>query len=110
MKYAQRITIDHKTATIIDRYLTIEPRNAAECLSEDETYTFTATFANGIEIDIKCCGVQYREDEDCNTAWCEAVMFDNGRECGNVIGEDTILGEWQFEYNGDDYTVAVATD
>lgn len=37
----------------------------------------TAIFGNGIEMDIKLCGVQY-EDGGFNKPWTEAVLFKNG--------------------------------
>ena len=110
MRYEKTITINKAAADMINRYLTIEPTCADECLGEDETIIYTAVFDNGFEVDIKCCGVQYREDEDCNTAWCEAVLFKNGNEICCVYGEDDFLGEWELEYGNDEYVVIVEVD
>lgn len=107
MRYEKTITINKMTADMITRYLTVEPTCADECLGEDETIIYTAVFDNGIEVDVKCCGVQYREDEECNTAWCEAVMFYGHSEVCCSDPEDTFFGEWELEYDNDDYIVVV---
>ena len=107
MFYENTIVINKAEADMINRYLTVEPKCAADCLGEDETIIHTAVFDNGIEVDIKCCGVQYCEDEDTNTAWCEGVLFNNGCERCCMDGEDDFFGDWQFEYEGDEYTVFV---
>lgn len=109
MRYEKTIAISKAAADMIISYLTVEPKCADECLSENETIVYTAVFDNGIEVDIKCCGVQYHE-EDTNTAWCEAVMFENGHEVYCEYGEDDFFGEWEFEYNNDEYVVIVKTD
>ena len=76
-------------------------------LGEDIAIVKTATFDNGVEMDIKCCGVQYNEDDESNTAWTEAVLFKNGSELCFTEPSDEYLGEWILEYNGDEYVVFV---
>lgn len=110
MRYEKTITINKNIANVINHYLNDEPKCASDCLSEDETIVFTAEFDNHIEVDIKCCGVQYHEDEATNTAWCEGVLFDNGCERCCEYGEDIFFGEWQFEYNDNEYIVNVTTN
>lgn len=110
MRYEKTITISKAAADMITRYLTVEPTCAKDCLGEDETIIYTAVFDNGIEVDIKCCGVQYHEDEETNTAWCEAVMFDGHSEICCEYGEDDFFGEWELEYNDDEYIVTVEVD
>ena len=108
MTFEKMITISEDMSRTIRRYLQIEPENEAECLGEDETITYTAAFENGFEMDIKCCGVQYREGET-NTAWSEAVLFHNGTECCCESGEDAFLGDWQIDYGGNSYVVHVVS-
>lgn len=110
MRYEKTIVVGKGEADMITRYLTVEPSCAEECLGEDETITYTARFDNGVEVDVKCCGVRYREDEECNTAWCEAVLFDGRVEACCDYGEDDFFGEWQLEYGGDDYIVLVEAE
>ena len=110
MRYEKTITINKAAADMIIRYLTIEPTCAEDCLGEDETIVYTAVFDNGIEVDVKCCGVQYGEDEETNVAWCDAVMFKNGYEVGCSEVEDDFFGEWEFEYDGNEYVVMVEID
>ena len=109
MRYKQNIYVKKAQAELIKRYLFEEPTCEKDCLSEDETIIYTAVFDNGIEVDIKCCGVQYHEGE-CNTAWCEAVMFYNGCEVCYTDVEDDFFDEWLFEYNDDEYIVNVIVE
>lgn len=107
MRYEQTIYIEKKLEDQIHKHLTVEPTCADECLGEDIAITKTAKFHNGIEMDIKCCGVQYEADSESNTAWTEAVLFKNGSEiCCSEPG-DEFMGEWILEYEGDEYVVLV---
>lgn len=120
MRYENTITISKAEADEIKRYLTVEPTCEEECLDEDDTIIYTAVFDNDIEVDVKCCGVQFDDpydwiepDEDIenwggtNLAWAEAVMFKNGSEVCCVNGDDAFFGEWEFEYDGNEYIVFV---
>ena len=59
-------------------------------------------------MDIKCCGVQYYKNE-CNTAWTEAVLFNErggGINCSEP--EETFLGKWTLsDYQGNTYTAEI---
>lgn len=110
------ISITQQEAEKINRYLTKEPTNEDECLSEDETISHTAKFSDGYQMDIQCCGVQYEEDAkengSTNTAWTQAVLFDpTGHEVACSDVEDEYLGEWSLEGpNGNKYIVSVGID
>ena len=93
----------------IEHYLNDEPASADDCLSEDDTIIYTARFADGYEMDIKCCGVQFCAGPDeTNTAWSEAVLFNpNGSEVANELGDDTFRGDWQLEHDGTVYIAHV---
>lgn len=108
MKHNKNIWISKEELEKINRYLNVEPKNNEECLSEDEIFSKTATFPNGIEIDIKCCGVQYEEGES-NLAWTEGILFDNGVQVSCTDPGSTFEGEWSFEYGDDSYIVYVKT-
>ena len=110
MRYEQIIRIDKREAEQIDKHLHVEPTCTDECLGEDIAIVNTATFNNGIEMDIKCCGVQYNEDDESNTAWTEAVLFQNGSELCFTEPSDEYFGEWILEYNGDEYVVLVESE
>lgn len=110
MRYERKIKISKREAEQINKHLHVEPTCADECLGEDITIVNTATFDNGIEMDIKCCGVQYNEDDESNTAWTEAVLFQNGNELCFTEPSDEYLGEWILEYNGDEYVVLVESE
>lgn len=93
----------------IDHYLTDEPVSADDCLSEDDTIIYTARFANGYEMDIKCCGVQFHDGPDeTNTAWSEAVLFNpDGCEVTNNTGDYEFRGDWMLEHDGTVYITHV---
>lgn len=78
-------------------------------LGEDETITYTARFDNGIEMDIKICGVHFKENED-NTPWTEAVLFDHGCEVCCTEPSDSFFGEWELEIDGTVYKVLVTPE
>lgn len=107
MRYEKVIVINKEEATQINKHLCEEPTCEDECLGEDIAIVNTATFNNGIQIDIKCCGVQYDEEAESNVAWTEAVMFKNGREICCTEPSDDYFGEWLFEYENDEYVVIV---
>lgn len=109
MKYEKILVISDHEAEKIKKFLHIEPKNASECLGEDDTFTRTAVFENGMEMDVKCCGCQYQEGES-NLAWTEAVLFKNGWQVSFSEPEGEYLGEWSLNYNGDEYVVKVITE
>lgn len=77
MRFERVITISKEEAEQINNHFHIEPTCVDECLGEDIAITNTVKFDDGIEMDIKCCGVQYEEESESNTAWTEAVLFEN---------------------------------
>lgn len=108
MIFEKTITVPASTAEEIDRYITVNPASEDECLPIDETIRYTADFGNGVEIDVKCCGVDYDYEPDAiNTAWTEAVLFENGREQDNILGDDEFFCDWEFEHDGNEYIVHV---
>lgn len=110
MRYERIIKIGKREAEQINKHLHVEPTCEDECLGENGAIVNTAIFDNGIEMDIKCCGVQYNEDEESNTAWTEAVLFLNGSEICCTEPSDEYLGEWILEYDDDEYVVIVETE
>lgn len=109
MKFERVITINKTEAATINNYLTVEPEGWSDCLGEDETISYSAEFPNDVEIEVKCCGVDYKEGES-NLAWTEAVLFVNGCEEECTDPDDEYLGEWSFEYEGNTYTVYVEVE
>ena len=106
MRFEEKLRVSKEEVEMINHYLHDEPKDASACLGEDETIIHTVSFENGIEMDIKCCGVQFEEVES-NLAWTEAVLFKNGSEVCCTEASDEYLGEWILEYNGDEYVVKV---
>lgn len=110
MLFQQILKIPQATHERIKHYLTVEPSCREECLSENSTISHTVTFGSGIEMDIKCCGVDFDETNQSNTAWTEAVLFCHGSEVCCSEPEDDYLGEWTLTYNGNDYSVLVTVE
>ena len=110
MRYERVIKISKEEAEQINKHLTVEPTCVEECLGEDIAIVYTAEFDNGFEMDVKCCGVQYEPYNSSNTAWTEAVLFEDGQEvcCSEV--SDEFLGEWVLENDEDEYVVIVEVE
>lgn len=102
----RNIIISKEEMERLRRYLEHEPASEKECLSEDETVTYTADFGNGMEMDVKVCGVQYIEGGN-NTAWSEAVLFENGSEVCCTEPDEALEGEWRLIYEGTEYVADV---
>ena len=81
MIFEKTITVPAYTAKLIDRYIGVNPKSEDDCLSIDETIR--------------------------NTAWTEAVLFKNGCEQDNILGEDEFFCDWEFEYDENEYIVHV---
>ena len=110
MLYESKITVSDELAEKINHYLNDEPSCEEKCFGEDATITMTTQFDNGYQMDVKCCGVQFRENE-VNVAWSEAVLFDRkGRQLCFTEPSDCFLGEWVIDYDGDTYFVTVLTE
>ncbi len=110
MIFSETIKIHPDDLAYINRLLDEEPETEENCLSEDDTISVTARFADGKEADIKVCGVQF-EEGGYNTAWSEGVLFDEGGyeiTCTDV--EDYFDGAWEFEANGNIYRVVIEAD
>ena len=63
MRFEEKLRVSKEEAEMINHYLHDEPIDQSECFGEDETIVHTVSFENGIEMDIKCCGVQFKEGE-----------------------------------------------
>ena len=111
MNYYKKIFIDKDLNSRINYYLTHEPVDETdEYLHEDETITQTICFPNGIEMDIKCCGVQFKEN-DSNIAWTEAVLFQNGCQINYSEVSDEYTGRWElYDYDGNNYICDVEVE
>lgn len=76
-----------------------DPR-CLDCKWKDfQTWSKTAAFPDGIEMDIKLC-------PGC-TPWTEAVLFWNGSECGCTDPGDEFLSDWVMDLDGNQYMVEV---
>lgn len=109
MEFYREIYVEGEVAERINRLLSTEPTCKEECFGEDDKILFSTTFPDGMQMDVEVCGVQYQEEEDaCNTAWTQAVLYDKGgcELTYSDVGEE-YFGKWELEYNGNKYTVNV---
>ena len=97
------IVVEKRLANYIEKALNCKRKNM---LGEDEAIVKTAIFPDGIEMDIRCCGVQYNKDDD-NSAWTEAVLYHNGEEVACSEVNCSFFGKWELEYNGTLYRTNV---
>ena len=103
------ITVPLAQAKYINNVLTTEPKSEADCMGEDNTIVYTARFDDCMEMDIKVCGVQFREGEN-NLPWTEAVLFRYGSEVACTEPAEDYFGLWEIEYEGVKYSVLVKPD
>lgn len=103
------IIISADEAEQIEYLCTYEPKNESECFGINETITHTACFKDNIEMDIKCCGVDYEENGG-NTAWTEAVLFKNGHEVACSEPSESYFGVWKLCYEDTEYVVEVVAE
>ena len=101
MKYKKTIFVSEQDAKTIEKYLAGE-----EFQHEDNTISFTASFDDGHEVDVKCCGACLDEDEK-HPSWTEAVLFNKGCEVCCSAPCDSFFGEWELNYGGNTYSVSV---
>lgn len=106
-KKEKKIIIGKDEAGKIKQLLEHEPRSEEECMGEDEAISHTADFGDGIQMDVKLCGVQYHEEESSNRPWTEAVLFDHGSEVACSDPEENYFGKWELEYGGVSYAAEV---
>lgn len=100
------IWVSPSILAVLDGTMHKEPASEKECFGESDTFTCTADFGGGIEADVKCCGIKYREG-DSNLAWAEAVLFKDGAECCYTEIEDSFEGRWELSLDGTEYVVDV---
>ena len=99
--FEQTVKIDDEDLKNLTYWLT-DNTDSTDRLNERETYVRTVKFADGFQMDVKCCGT--RE----GTAWTEAVLFyDNGQEACHTEVSDEYLGDWEIEWGGAVYRVHV---
>ena len=90
--YEQVVILDDGQADMVEKWLDNTVHQ-----DEDETFTVTARFPDGRQMDIKCCGVQDQEDG----SWTEAVLFEpGGREICCAEPDETFQGVWEIEADG----------
>ncbi len=108
MEHREVLYIEKETLDEYNKLLSTEPKTESDCLGEDETIIKTVDFENEFEMDIKICGVKFKDGES-NLPWAEAVLFKDGNEVECTEPSDAFDGEWVIEYNGDTFIVEVTS-
>lgn len=107
--YHSTIFIKPEVAAIIRKYMECEPESEDEAFI-DGAIIFTAPYFNGYEMDVRCCGIGDYLPGESNTAWGEAVLFDeHGYEvCFTPDVTDDLFGDWSLDGNdGNEYIAHV---
>lgn len=111
--FEQTVKIDDEDLKNLTYWLT-DNSDTSERLNEDDTFVKTAKFEDGMEMDIKCCGVQLDDvynDPASNTAWTEAILSDSkGSVCRWTDASDEYLGDWEILWEGNLYRVRVVRE
>ena len=110
MLYKKTITVADDDAAWLEAMLSdcgvengLRDPRCNDCARMDfQTWSKTAVFPDGVEMDIKLC-------PGC-TPWTEAVLFLNGSECCCTEPADSILSDWVLELNGNQYMVEVVKE
>lgn len=108
----QTITVpaNQAAATLQDFEMESHYEKLYDTYSPDHSHSFTASFDDGIEMDIKLCISEHDDDSEYNPLWTEAVLFKNGHEITHTDVEDYLFGFWSLEYDNILYVVHVITD
>lgn len=101
MRHTKTITITQREYEHLQSILDIED-NIDEQYEEGTYKTFSAEFDDGRSIDVKLCIGQ-------NNAYIDAILFsDDGYEIIVLEPDWTLLGEYEFEYQGTTYILELA--
>lgn len=95
------IKLDAAETAFINKYADKEPASAEEALKD--TFSVTANFDDGYEMDIKLCPVTF-EEGTYNAPFTEAVLFQHGCEVACTEPEYDFFGEWILEDTEGDVT------
>ena len=108
MRFCEKITLTEEETKTVERLLTKEPSCRKNCFGENETFVKTARFPDGIQMDVKICGVEYDPHAETNLPWTEAVLFnERGGEIACSEPSEGYDGEWLLESDGNEYSATV---
>ena len=100
----KEIILSKEEVTFLNKLMTMTGEEIYEeyGYKRDETFTFTVSFEDEIEADVK---LVICEDD---TPYIEGVLFENGNQIACTEPDyNSILGEYNFEYNDKEYEVIV---
>ena len=108
--------MEYKIKKILGRFLhhrirkALYPQTWEDVLDEKTPLSITVAFPDGMEMDIKCVGVQIDLDRPIadHAAWTEAVLFNkNGCEVACTEPAEEFFGEWTIEHGDTTYVAVV---
>lgn len=67
--------------------------------------SWTVSFGNGYEADVKVCSSDTNEP-----LWCEVVLFKNGSEVSCTDTCDDLIGTWTLEASGNVYEIEIVEE
>ena len=109
--YESTIAISANEAALIRRYMDNEPANENECFYSDDSFCYGTTFPNGYSMELWCNGVGCFDEGAVNTAWGEALLFDEyGCETDDDISEGSseFFSTWSLEgSDGNSYLIDI---
>ena len=106
--YHSSIVLKPEQADLIMHYLNDEPTQKSEALFSDDSMCFTAHFGNGYEMEVRCMGIGDWLDDETNTAYGEAVLFNEfDEEVGVIYDESDFLSDWVITHDGNEYITHV---
>lgn len=107
MKYEETLFISKAENRQINRYLKNNATREEDNFNESDSFRITAKFQDGLEMDIKMCGVQFEKNGTSNIPWTEAVLFKGSGQVACTDVEDEFTGNWELEYEGNTYITHV---
>lgn len=96
LTFRGQVAVPGCVCRMIDRYLSATSEDDYQ--DENNTVSYTVTFPDGVQMDIKCCGSQD------GASWTEAVLFDRyGNQIGCSEPGGEFFGAWEIDNNGTVY-------
>lgn len=103
MKYIVKKIVPHSVRLLTRRAL--YPKSKEDLLRKGNSIVVTGKFPDGLEMDVRCYGVEFDEANNIedNAAWAEAILYKNGYKVCHSEPKTEFLGRWELTYNENRY-------
>jgi hypothetical protein len=95
----------------IREFLEIPGQWLEECYKSATVMWVDSVSLDNYVVDFKVCTPSHWVGEDADTCWCEAVVFERGLDDNlyeiDAVAGDDLHGVWDFNINGNKYSVEV---